>query len=481
MSTGAPRVVARNAAFRIGGEILAKLASLAFFVTMARELGKDGFGEFQFALALTGALIYVAGFGTDQLLAREVARDRSRAGRLLADAAAVKVLGGLVMLGVAAIVANLGSSTAEGRAAVYVIGVGTLLEVLSKSWHAIFQGYERFELASATLIIQRTLTAAAGIAVLLAGGDVVAAAAVYAAGAAVAVLVAEWWLHRLGVHRAAIVPAGWVPMIRAGVAIGLISLLITVLLRLDVTMLSFLADAATVGVYAVSFRLVEATQFLGWSMATAMLPWLARTEANLARGFALGLKAVVSVLLPVGLAFVLFAGPLVDLIYGSAFASSVVPLRILGLMTVLYGINAFGSVSLIARYRPTTYAKLLVPVIALNVVLNLILIPIYGADGAAVDALTSGVLLAGLALWQAHTVVGPIDFAAALTGPVIAGAAMAGIVLALRAPWPVEAALGGIAYVGALCAYERLRHPEDAEVYLSVLPASRFRAGRTTA
>jgi O-antigen/teichoic acid export membrane protein len=481
MSTRAPRVVARNAAFRIGGELLAKVASLAFFVTMARELGKDGFGEFQFALALTGALIYVAGFGTDQLLAREVARDHGRAGRLLSDAAAVKVLGGLVMLAVAAVVANLGSSTAEGRAAVYVIGVGTLLEVLSKSWHSIFQGYERFELASATLIIQRTLTAVVGIAVLLAGGNVVAAAAVYAGGAAVAVLVAEWWLHRLGVRRAAVAPAGWLPMVRVGVAIGLISLLITVLLRLDVTMLSFLANAATVGVYAVAFRLVEATQFIGWSMASAMLPWLSRTDANLARGFGLGLKAVVSVLLPIGLAFVLFAPGIIDLFYGREYESSAGPLRILGLMTVLYGINGVGSISVIARYRPSTYAKLLVPVLAINVTLNLILIPTFGARGAATAALTSGVLLAGLALWQAYTVVGAIDFAAALAGPLLAGTLMAAVALVLHAPWPVEGVLAGLTYAGVLCVYERLRHPEDARVYISVLPVSRFRAGRTTA
>jgi O-antigen/teichoic acid export membrane protein len=481
MSSGAPRLVARNAAVRIGGEVLAKVASLAFFVTMARELGKDGFGEFQFALALTGALIYIAGFGTDELLAREVARDHGRAGRLLADAAAVKVLGGLVMLGVAAIVVTLGSSSPEGRAAVYVVGAGTLLEVLSKSWHSIFQGYERFELASATLIVQRTVTAAVGIAVLLSGGGVVAAATVYAGGAAVAVLVAEWWLHRLGVQREAIAAAGWIPLVRAGVAIGLIGLLMTVLLRLDVVMLSFLADAATVGVYAVAFRLVEATQFIASAMSLAMLPWLARTEANLARGFALGLKAVIAVLLPLGLTFVLFARPLVDLFYGSEFESSVAPLRLLGFMAVLYGVNAFAGMSLIARYRPGAYARLLAPVIAVNVALNLILIPRYGANGAAVDALASSVLLAALALWQARTVVGSVDFAAALAGPLIAGALMAALVLVLSAPWPVEAALGALTYAGALSAYERLRHPEDARVYLSVLPESRSRAGRTTA
>ena len=474
----APRRIARNAALRMAGEIVAKLASLAFFVVMARELGARGFGEFQFALALTGALIYLAGFGTDQLLAREVARDRGLAGRLLADAAAVKVLGGLLMLGAAALIAAAGD---EGLVTVCIVGAGALLEVLSKSWHSIFQGYERLDLVSATLIVQRTLTAAVGIAVLLAGGGLAAAAVVYAGGAAIAVLVCELLLRRLGVRRARIDASGWVPIIRAGVPIGVVSLLMIVLLRLDVTMLSFLSDAATVGVYAVAFRLVEATQFMGGAMAMAMLPWLARAGAELTRGFALGLKAVNALLLPIGLALTLFAGPVIDLLYGSEFERSVVPLRILGLMTLLYGINAYASVSLVARYRPLAYGRLLVPVIALNVVLNLILIPAEGANGAAAAALASGTLLAALSLWQARVVLGPADLVGAFGGPMLGGAAMVAVVLLLRAPWVVELVLGFVAYGVVLAAFEWLARREDARVYLSALPGSRSRGGRTTA
>ena len=107
MTASAPRLVARNAAVRVAGEVLAKLASLAFFIVMARQLGEAGFGEFQFALALTGALVYVAGFGADDLIAREVARDRGRAGRLLADASAIKLLGGILMVGVAVVIVNV--------------------------------------------------------------------------------------------------------------------------------------------------------------------------------------------------------------------------------------------------------------------------------------------------------------------------------------------------------------------------------------
>ena len=65
--SGSSRRIARNAFARASGEAVAKAASLVLYVTMARELGSEGFGTFMFALALTGALIIGAGFGTDEL------------------------------------------------------------------------------------------------------------------------------------------------------------------------------------------------------------------------------------------------------------------------------------------------------------------------------------------------------------------------------------------------------------------------------
>ncbi len=477
----APRRVARNAAVRMAGEIIAKLGSLAFFVTMARELGSHGFGEFQFALALTGALVFIAGFGTDELLAREVAREHGRAGRLLADASAVKILGGIVALVAAAVIVNLGDFTAEGRAAVYVVGLGSLLEVLSKSWFSIFQGYERLDLVSATLIVQRFATAAVGVAVLLAGGGVVAASAVYAGGTVLAVAVAEVLLRRLHVRRAPLDRSGWPGLVKAGVPIGLIGLLMILLLRLDVTMLSFLADTATVGIYAVSYRLVEATQFIGSAMAMAMLPWLARAHLDAGRGYRLGLKAVTAVLLPVAMGFLLYAGPIVHLLYGPAFEKSVLPLQILSMMTLLYGLNSFAAASLIARDRPGAFVRPLAPIIVLNIGLNFVLIPAYGANGAAADALLSSTLLAAISLVQAHHVVGATDALGAFVGPLVAAAAMAAIALALPAPWIPEAILATLVYAAVLAGVEWLTRRDDARAFLGALPASRSRAGRTPA
>src|SRR5689334_15005929 len=93
--------VATNTFARAAGEAVAKLASLAFYVVLARQRGSEEYGTFVFALTLTGALLIGAGFGTDELIAREVARARAHAGRYLSDVAALKALTSVGLLAVA--------------------------------------------------------------------------------------------------------------------------------------------------------------------------------------------------------------------------------------------------------------------------------------------------------------------------------------------------------------------------------------------
>ena len=197
MSTGTQQRIARNALVRSAGEIVAKVASLLFFVTMARQLGREGFGAFMFALGLTTALLVGAGFGTDELTSREVARDHSRAGRYLSDVAALKTASAVVLLGLAVVIVNLGDFTHDARMAVVILGIGVAIEAIARTWYMIFQANERLDLISLSIVIQRTLTALVGILVLKLGGGVIASSVVYTAGAVAGLTVSEVSVRRL--------------------------------------------------------------------------------------------------------------------------------------------------------------------------------------------------------------------------------------------------------------------------------------------
>lgn len=473
---GAGRKIAANAAIRSAGEVVAKLASIAFYVVMARELGEQSFGDFMFALSLTGVLMLAAGFGIDDLTVRNVARDPSRLDWYLSNGAAIKVGTSAALLGLAAIAVNLGDYSSEARAAVYLVGAGVAVETLSWTWQAIFTGLERPYLVSISIVAQRSLTALVGISLILNGAGVVTAAAVFLGGSIVQLAISHLQLvRRVRPPRLELEPGAWRSFLRAGVPVGLVGLMLTVLLKLDIVLLSFLGggDNSEVGIYSAGYRLVEATMFISWSFAHATLPWLGRKAEEggpeLARACRLGLKAISMVLVPIAVGLGALAPEVIDLIYGAEYEEAVTPLRLLAGMSVLYGINYFAGGALIALDAPERFRRVALPMIVVNLGMNFALIPPLGAAGAAVSALASGVMLAALTTLQMRSVAGAFSPLQAFAGPAIAGAAMLAALVALGLPLVPSAVVGTLIYVAVLAGIERIAFREDAELVVEIL------------
>jgi O-antigen/teichoic acid export membrane protein len=465
--------VATNTIARVAGEAVAKLASLAFYVVLARQLGREDYGTFVFALTLTGTLLIGAGFGTDELTAREVARDRRSAGRYLSDVAGLKATTSVALLAVAMAVVFVGGYDADARLATLLVGLGVMVEVMARSWNAIFQAYQRLELVSVTLIVQRGLTAILGIAVLATGGGLVAAGAVYLTGALVAFVITElMWRRFTPATRPRPSRTGAWTLLRGGIPIGAAATLWVLLLKVDVLLLAFLTNNHEVGLYGAAARLVEGTQFVAWAFNAAMLPWVALTAgAALARGYMLGLKLLAAGLIPVGATLACFARPIVDLLYGDEFAGAALPLALLGCTVALYGLQSFSGTLLIGRDSPGVLVRIAGAVVIQNIACNLVAIPLWGADGAAGVALSSSVLMTVLTIWFGTRNTRAFSPVRAFGGPLLAGAALVAVALAL--PTLLGAILAGLAYAVVLAAFELVRHREDVRAYLSALPARR--------
>ena len=154
--------IATATLIRAIGEIVAKTASVALFIAIARELGEAGFGDFIFGLSLSSVLFTAAGFGTEELIARDVARDREQIHHLYGNVIAVKSLTLVALLAVMAVIVSVGGYSATTHTAVMLIALGVAFEVLGKTFHAIFQAHERMQYIAGSLIIQRTAVAAVG-------------------------------------------------------------------------------------------------------------------------------------------------------------------------------------------------------------------------------------------------------------------------------------------------------------------------------
>ena len=73
--------IAKNTGVLLASQVVSYIIGFFFVMYTARYLGVEGFGILSFALAFTGIFGVFTDLGLHQLTVREVARDKSLAGR----------------------------------------------------------------------------------------------------------------------------------------------------------------------------------------------------------------------------------------------------------------------------------------------------------------------------------------------------------------------------------------------------------------
>jgi O-antigen/teichoic acid export membrane protein len=452
--------VARNTALRAFGEIVGKLASLGLFVAMARTFDASTLGEYVFALAVVQLLWPVAGFGLDRLLLRDIARDRAAIDRLFYDATGLKLVSALAGTGVALVAVEALDYSRRVEALVLVLGLVQAFGLVATSAQSIFQAFERMEAYFWATVPKTIVSALAGTAVLAAGGGVVAVTVAFLVVGVLGTLVAFAIMYRgFARPRARLRPARWPRLALQAGPLGVQEVLGQVTFRIDTVLLSLMTTAALVGAYGAGYRILEATLFLAWSVANSVLPmysYLTRdSRPPIDRVFGGSLKFGLVLAIPIGVALLVCARAVVDVLFGlDRFDETVSALRWLALAIAVYPVGHLAS-ALVAVRRPgrVTIASS-AAVVAFNVALNLVLIPRYGINGAAIATLASEALLAVLSVWLARPEA-RADWRWVLTGPVFAGAAMGGVMLPFSDRLAVALPLGAAVYLVALAAAER--------------------------
>jgi O-antigen/teichoic acid export membrane protein len=173
--------------------------------------------------------------------------------------------------------------------------------------------------------------------------------------------------------------------------------------------------------YAVASKLAELLRLPGTALTWVCYPTLAAASASEAAHRARRLVAPLLVgVTAAAVPFILLAGPVIRALYGDSFSGAVPAARLLALGMVLSGAAGVASGYLYARGRPGLNSAAMGVGLVLTVVLDLVLIPRYGATGAAVAStvayLAADGCLIGLLWWHSRT---HAELAPERTGPAV--------------------------------------------------------------
>jgi O-antigen/teichoic acid export membrane protein len=263
-------------------------------------------------------------------------------------------------------------------------------------------------------------------------------------------------------------------MLREAAPVGITLAIAVAYLKLDGVLLGILATPTDVGLYGAAYKLIE-YPMLGLSVALAPLfPLLARWYAAerphfnaLYRG---GLDGLAAVTLPLAIGAAFVGQSVLPIVYPREFVASATALTLLAVSLVFIMHNGWQGFSLLAAgFQRVTLAYDLGG-LAVNVGLNLVLIPRYGFLGAAWAALGTSLFIAICSSVAAARLLGVGFGSSRLVGVVAANLGFASALWALLqsgSPWPVATLVAGLLYPLLLVAFRVARVAEIQSLFPS--------------
>jgi O-antigen/teichoic acid export membrane protein len=451
------RRVAWNTAAQGIGKAVVLGIGLASVVITTRYLGAAGYGKVALAFAFIQMLGVLADVGLLTVVVREISRDPESTDQLVGNALVLRLALSVVTLALAAIASLLLPWDTDVRVAVLIAGVPFVLGLVNSALVAVLQARLRMDRAAVADVLGRAASFVALVVVVTLDLGFYAVVATAAAGAAVTLMVTWSIVHREASPSPRAERAVWRSLLVAALPVGAALAVSEIYFRLDTLLISAYRSYDEVGLYSLSYRIVELIAILPAIVMTSVFPLLShylRDRRDLAdRTVDAAGDLFVAVGVPIAAGGLVVAPALVRALGGEEFAGAADPLRLLLFAVALAFVSGLFGHALIAGGRQGSALRLGLTALGFNLVLNLALIPPYGIEAAAAVAVGSEVLLVAGGLFLVRRELG-LSPRFALLWRVLVSAAVMGGVLALVEEWPLALllALGVVLYGAAMWA-----------------------------
>ncbi|MCL7455446.1 MAG: oligosaccharide flippase family protein, partial [Anaerolineae bacterium] len=482
--------VAKNSLIPMGLQLLNKVIDFAFAMLMLRILAPELAGRYYFAVAFIGYADILVRFGLGTLLTREVAKERSHQNRYLST---VTVLRGLLwltslpLMAVAILVyVFFGQMTPDIVLAIGFFAVGLLFSSMADGFSAVFYAHEKMEYPAAISTVTALTRVSLGTLALLLGWGFVglAGVSVLANVVSAAVLAVLMVRHCFRPH------LEWDPhtgkwMMNTSFPLMINHLLASVFFRIDVLLLKPMQGDTVVGYYGAAYKYVDGLLIIPQYFTQAIFPLMSRYAASsrdsLMRAYVLSLRLLLIVALPIAAGTPFIAHGLILVLGGADYLpDSRIALQLLIGFLPLSFVNSVTQYVLIAIDQQRFLTKAFLIGVSFNIAANLVAIPMFSYQGAAVVTILSELALLVPFYYSVRKHLGPLPWISLAWRPALASVVMAAVMWLLHdIPWPLLIPAGGVVYVVVLFLLGGFRQP-DMDLLASLIPLDQLRARMPT-
>ncbi|WP_292460187.1 flippase [Methanothermococcus sp.] len=380
--------IAKNTGILFVSNIISKFFGFVYTIYMARYLGVEGFGILSFALAFTGMFGVLADMGLQPLTVREVARNTNLTGKYLGNITLIKFILGIITFVLVVISINLMNYPAETVYVVYLIAFYVLINSFNSMFYSIYQGHERMEFVGIGSILNSSLMLLGVFIAMYFGFNVEGFAYIYlisGIGVLLYNLIISTW--KFVKPKIEIDLKFWKELLKEAWPFALIGFFVIIYFRIDTVMLGMMKTSDVVGLYSAQYRIIDGLVGLIPSVLfTVFYPVMSKninSREKLKKIFLKSFQISLIIGLLISIFVSLFAKEIIIILYGQEYVGSVLAFKILiwAFFIICISTMTSGLLNSMNKQRIVAFGTGVGALI--NILLNLLLIPKYSLNGAA--------------------------------------------------------------------------------------------------
>ncbi len=402
--------MARSAAVTAGLQLVATIVTFGSSLLYARVLGPHGFGLYAYVTAWATLFTIPVALGLPAYLVREGA-GRPGINRDLRRWADIRVLTVGAAIALVLVAAYWVPVVGRARILFLIAAPIPLLAALGQVRQSLLRALNRVATSQWPLVLGPLLLVLTMLIVWLWRGGLQPWEVMAAALAATALIfvVGHLQLHRATRRIEATPPPAL--NLRAALPFMVMGVLFLVNSRADIILLGSLRGPHDAGIYAIVARAATFVTFFAGAVNMVIAPriaalYRATERATLQRLLTASARRVLVLSLPLAVIFLVVARPLLTFLYGAPYGEGAWALRILtlGFLSIVIAGSTAVVANMTGHERLTLYSVGVS--VAVNIVLNLVLIPVLGMNGSAIATAVSLVLFNGLQWYWVRSRVG---------------------------------------------------------------------------
>jgi O-antigen/teichoic acid export membrane protein len=373
-------------------------SSALLYIILARALGVEEFGRLMFALSFTGIFLTFIDYGFNLLIVKEVSQKPESLKNLVSYIINAKILLSIIFTIILIITLKILNSTDDTLLIVGILWLSAIFYSFGFFFNNIFRGLNRFQYETyPAILLNASQFVIVGVFLLL-GFKILSIAIAY--------FLARFFYFSYSVYLLsskvskisfAFNLSESIKSLKIALPYGVHAILATLYFQIDTVFLSYFKGDVEVGYYQAAMRILMATMMVYEVVISAFFPVIAASIKNDKEKFdkyALFLnKVVIYIGLVFGIGIFIFSKPIISLLYGAQYQNSIIIMQVLAVVIFLRFLGAgyalFITVAEGQKYRAIGVSLSVV----VSIILNIILIPKYGAIGAAIASLITHVVL----------------------------------------------------------------------------------------